>query len=223
MRRTIFLVVAAMLVTTAGSMLSSGDAFGVTQNCSGTFSGSFTGTLSVPSGAVCELQGATITGNVSVLPGGALIVGGGTTITGQLSAIDPGKASGNPFGTGAENFSVIVCNSKVNGKTSVTGAVSQVLLGGTSSTGGGCGGNKFGNNVAVTSNKGRVTVSDNGGACAAPGGTCGITGSLSVTSNKPGPVTITNNTITTTLSCTSNAGVTSSGNTATTKTGQCTA
>ena len=223
MRRTIFVVVAAMLATSLGSLLSTGDAFGVTQNCTGSFSGSFTGTISVPAGAVCSLQGASITGNVSVLPRGALIVGGGTIITGNLSATNAGTASGNPFGTGAENFSVIVCNSKVNGKTSVTGSVSQVLLGGTSSTGGGCGGNSFGNNVALTSNKGRVTVSDNGGVCAAPGGTCGITGSLALTSNKPGPVTVTNNTITGPLSCTLNNGVTSSGNTAASKNGQCTA
>jgi hypothetical protein len=220
MRKTITALVAATLLAATGGVLYSSDAFGATMSCTGPFSGTFLGNVTVPSGSVCNLQGALV-GNVAVLPGGALIVGGGTTINGNLSASNAGTASGNPFGTGTEAFSVIVCNSKVTGKTAISGSASQVLLGGTSSTGGGCGGNSFGSNVSPQSNKGRVTLSENGGSCAAPGGTCGIGGNALVTSNTPGPVTVTNNVITGNLSCFSNANVTSSGNTATTKNGQC--
>ncbi len=186
------------------------------------FFGTTPGRVIVPSGATCNLQGATVGGSVLVQPGGSLIIGGGSTIKGGVSSSSAGTGNGDPFGTGAENFSVIICNSTISGALSVSNSASQVLIGGTSSTGGGCGGNNIAGSVTVSSNQGIVSVSDNGGSCAAPGGTCGIGGNLSATSNV-GPTKIFNNVIAAGLACSNNTPpITGSGNTTGgSKSGQC--
>ena len=187
------------------------------------FSGTVTGNVIVPAGATCNLQGATIGGSIVVQPGGRLIVGGGTSIGGSVTASNPGTDTANPFGTGNEAFSVIMCNSRVTGSVSVSGAASQVLIGGTSTTGGQCGGNNIGGSVSLSNNHGPVTVAGNMPSpdCRAPGGTCGIGGSLSLTNNTPGPVTVRDNAVTGSISCSGNGTVSSGGNTSPSKTGQC--
>jgi hypothetical protein len=187
------------------------------------FSGTTPGNVVVPSGATCNLQGATIGGNVIVQPGGRLIIGGGTTVKGYVTSGGAGTDTANPFGTGPEAFSVIICNSTIGGPVSVSNAASQVLIGGTSSTGGGCGGNNIAGNVSVSNNQSLVTVSENGGTCRAPGGTCKIGGSL-FASNNVGPTKIFNNVIAGALACSNNApgAITGGGNTTGgSKTGQC--
>src|SRR5207237_8360371 len=94
-----------------------------------------------------------------------------------------------------ESLSLVACNSKVTATTVSSDSASQVLLGGTSVGGGGCGRNSFGNNVSLNANHAAVIFSGNGGACAAPGGTCGVTGNVNITNNTPGPATVTKHVI----------------------------
>ena len=221
MRRRVLAVMVAGLMVAGGAVFSQGAMAVPSLACTGPMSGTINANLFVPSGSTCNLQGATVNGNVAVQPGGRLVVGGGSTINGNLSSQSAGTdTTTNPFGP-AESFSVVVCNSKITGTTIISDSASQVLLGGTSVGGGGCGGNSFGNNVSLSDNHAAVIFSNNGGACAAPGGTCGVTGNVNITNNTPGPVTVRGNVISGNLSCFGNGTVTSAGNTAKNKNGQC--
>ncbi|HEV3352904.1 MAG TPA: hypothetical protein VG076_08275, partial [Acidimicrobiales bacterium] len=74
--------------------------------------------------------------------------------------------------------------------------------------------------VSLSGNHGVVTVSGNTGTCSAPGGTCRIRGSLTLSQNT-GPNTVTNNDIAGNLNCFGNGSTVSGGNTAPAKNGQC--
>ncbi|WP_409492066.1 GH92 family glycosyl hydrolase [Amycolatopsis sp. cmx-11-12] len=112
--------------------------------CTQTVTGERKGPLTVRDGVTC-LDGATVSGPVSVAPGASLIVRGGS-ISGPLTA------------TGAAQ--VVLDRTKVNGPVAITGATGPVSIELT----------EIGGPVALTGNKGPVlTASTIGGplACAA--------------------------------------------------------
>lgn len=219
MRRFLFVVLAGLLAL-AGGVAVSGQAFGATVNCSGDLTGTVNADVIVPSNSTCNIQEATVNGNVSVQAGGRIIIGSGSTINGNVWAPSLGTDT-SVFGEG-HPFSAIICNSKITGTVTLDKAPSEVTVGGESAAlQGGCGGNSIGSNVTLASNRGPVSLSANGGQCKAPGGTCGIGGNANVNSNT-GTATVTDNNITGNLNCASNGSVFTSGNTVGgTRNGQC--
>ena len=90
-------------------------------------------------------------------------------------------------------------NYKIGGNITVNASAADIAVGGS----GGCGGNTIKQTGTVQVNHAAVFVVGNS-----------FGNNLAVQSNTPGPVNVTNNTVTGTLTCTGNAGVTSTGNTA---------
>lgn len=218
MRRVLTVVLAGLLAL-AGGVAVSGQAFGASVNCSGNLAGSVNADVIVPPNSTCNIQGATVNGNVSVQAGGRIIIGGGSTINGNVWA--PSLGADTEF-FGGRSFSAIICNSKITGTVTLDKGPSEVTVGGESNAlQGGCGGNSIGSNVTLAANRGPVSLSANGGACQAPGGTCGIGGNANVNSNTAS-ATVTDNHITGNLNCAANGEVSASGNTVGgTKNGQC--
>jgi hypothetical protein len=163
----------------------------------------------VPSGATCTLNNVTVTGNVTVESGGCLIAGesaGGAIIGGNVTA------------TGAKCLAI--------GYTSSIGG-SVTALGTTSSPTGGQ------NYICATTIGGNVTIDSSGtGASWCIGSKSGfpcqcakpntIIGSLIFDNNKGTTKSyIADNSIGSNLTCSGNANLSGSGNTATHKQGQC--
>jgi hypothetical protein len=220
-RRRIFSAVGVAFLMGAGLLVQQG-ASAATYTCDTVFSGTTSGGVVVPSGATCNLQGATVNGTVSVAPGGRLISGSDTVITGGVIASHAGTDNADPFASGAEDFSVIICNTTISGPVSISYSDSQVLVGGTSSSGGGCGGNNIAGSVTLSYNKAIVTL-DNNSSSDCNIGTCRIGGTVSVSYNV-GPVDVRNNLIGGGLSCSNNGTITGANNTTKgPKTGQCAA
>lgn len=220
MRRFLTVVLAGLLAL-AGGVVVSGQAFGAVVNCTGDLTGTVNADVIVPSNSTCNIQGATVNGNVSVQAGGRIIINGGSTINGNVWAPSLGTDT-QTFSEG-RTFSAIICNSKITGTVTLDKAPSEVTVGGTSrALGKGCGGNSIGGNVTLANNTGPVSLSENGGPCQnVPGGTCGIGGNANVNSNT-GPVSVFDNNITGNLSCALNGTITAAGNTVGgTKNGQC--
>jgi hypothetical protein len=225
--RARFVSAAAIALLLGGGLLVQQSASAATYTCTSVFSGTTSGGVVVPSGATCNLQGATVNGTVSVAPGGRLISGSDTVITGGVSASHAGTDNADPFASGAEDFSVIICNTTISGPVSISYSESQVLVGGTSSSGGGCGGNNIAGSVTLSYNQGPVTLAEN-----SPNGDCNIKnchigGSVSISYNKIGPVlnppvVVLDNKISGGLSCSNNGDISGSNNsTGGPKTGQC--
>jgi hypothetical protein len=230
MRRKIFSIVTVVLLAVGAGLVgeqAASAAFNPATCNTGAdyataFFGSTPGNVIVPSGATCNLQEATVGGNVVVQPGGRLIIGSGTVVKGSVTANNAGTDTASPLGS-PQAFSVIICNSTIGGNVSISGSASEVTVGGNSS-GGGCGGNSIGGGVSVSNNHGRVEVSDNspGPDCHVSAG-CKVGGGVSVFNNT-GPVEVNNNKITGGLSCSGNGTISSSGNTTGgAKSGQCAA
>jgi hypothetical protein len=79
------LMVVALLVAllTVSALASSGNAAG-TFNCNGINSGLISGSVNVPNGDLCSLDGANVTGSVTVQAGGGLVIIHGSTIRGSV-------------------------------------------------------------------------------------------------------------------------------------------
>src|SRR4051812_47195612 len=204
MRKTIVAVMVAAVVAVAGGAVYSNSAFAAGVTCTGTpgtLSGStITGNVTVPSGSWCNIQGQTVNGNVNVSAGAGLVIGSGSTINGNVYAPSgAGSFAGNPCATpGITTFSIVLgSGNQINGSVTASGAASTVIVGG-----GGCGSETIQQSLAVGSNKGAVFVDGNS-----------IGKNAAITSNTPGPVDVSNNTVTANLSCFGNASITSSGNT----------
>ena len=121
----------------------------------------------------CNIQGATVHGEVTVLSGGAVVIGGTSTI-GSLSSNSAGTGNGDVLGNGAFNFSVVMCNSTDLGTLTINGSQSLVMLGDSDVVGGNnCGGNTLkGLTNTVNDNRGGVEIDSNT-----------VNGNLSVNSN----------------------------------------
>jgi hypothetical protein len=213
----------AVALGVAGALTSAASA--APNPCSG--DGSNGGTIIVPSGTTCNLQGSTV-GSVFVQAGGRLISGSGTHITGSVYSSGAGTdTTSDPFALGAAryNFSIIICNTTIDASINVQGSASNVVIGDDEN----CGSNKIGGSVNLSNNTGGVEMLNDVGSC--PIGGCGIGGSVTVNNNTgvthddPESAEIGANKIAGSLACSGNAnGVSNDGspNTVTgARTGQC--
>jgi hypothetical protein len=224
MRRIGAVVVTGLLLGALGFAISPASA--ATPPCQGQGT-DYTGTIIVPAGTTCYLQGGTITGSVIVQPGGRLVTGSGTHITGSVSADRAGSDTANLLGNGPFSFSVVMCNTIVDGSVSVTRSTDHVLIGDDLSPFG-CGSNRIGGNVTLTGNTQGVILDNDPTSC--PIGACGIGGSVTVSNNTGTTLDdvqsaeVANNVIKGALSCFGNQnGVIGGNNTAASKSGQCAA
>jgi hypothetical protein len=141
----------------------------------------YPGNVVVPSGETCNLQSAKVGGNVTVQPGGRLISGAATVIGGSVTSTNAGTDNRDVLGTGAFDFSVVICNSTIKGNVSISGSASSVLVGGP-----GCGGNAIAGDVSLVGNKSRnnhLSSNDPTYDCNL-GTTCRIGGNATVNGNK---------------------------------------
>jgi hypothetical protein len=201
MRKIIVAVVAAGLLASAGGMLYSSDAFGATVTCSGT-PGTLPGAtinanITVPPGSWCQIAAQTVNGNVNVSAGAGLVLLG-STVNGNVNSPQAGSFAAGPI-CGLNPLSVVIGNNnQITGNITVNASAAGVVVGG-----GGCGGNTI---------KQAATVNQNTAAVFVVGNSVGT--NLAVQSNTPGPVNVINNVVTGNITCTGNANVTSTGNTA---------
>ena len=203
--------------------------------CTGVLTGSHDNVV-VPENAVCQLNGAQVSGNVKVLNGGALHVGGGTTVQGNVDADQPlwvsiesgntfngniqvkGVTSGPPSGAPFNGPRNRICSSTVRGSVEILESASAAdwSLG----VGESCAGTGLliqAGSLKVEKNRGdmdiqQVTV---GGSPTTPG----PGGSLQANSNES--VNLLSNVIRQNLQCKDNGSVTGEGNVARRKQDQC--
>lgn len=217
MKRRFLTVVTAALVAVGGVGLISTTASAATVNCAtGVDPGPQTGSVIVPAGVNCNIQGDAIGGSVIVNPGGTLILGGGSTVGHNVVSSNAGSTTGtNPItGSGTLTWSVISCNTTIGGQLTVTGSSALVLIGDEE----GCGAVNTTGNVSFSNNKGGVEMfGATDGANVAAGNNKGVT------EDESNSVEIVGNTIQGNLSCSGNAGgvAIDGGNTAAHTTGQC--
>lgn len=191
------ILTAATLAVGGGVFVASGTAFGYII-CNGTFdTQTITTSVVVPKGAFCNLQTTIVEGNVQVQSGGTLVVGAGSTIEGSVQSNAPGSNPGDPVANGVSPFSIVICNSDIDGPVQISGATAAVEVGANTSPG--CGGNDINENgtnsstgVSLTSNKGPTYLDSNA-----------ITGSVGVSSNR-GLTDVSDNTISANLTCSAN-------------------
>jgi hypothetical protein len=227
MKRALIALSTAALLMMAGVTLISSTAAAATKSCAtGVNPGNVSGTLIIGSGVDCNVQGDTISGNVTLNPGGTLVLGGGSLVKGNFTASGAGSVTANPLGSGAFTFSIVMCNSSLKGLFNITGSSSLVLIGEEE----GCGPDNIGRNVNLASNKGGLEMfggAPSPGTCSAPGGTCVIGGNVSISSNSgtteddDAAVEFVSNLVRGTVNCTGNAGVISESNSAQRLLGQC--
>jgi hypothetical protein len=180
--------------------------------CTGTMSGTIDANVVVPPGASCNLNGATVTGNVSIEEGASLDSGfgfAGSTIVGNVSATDP--------------VNVILLRSNIGGDVSITGLKGGGCTSGLGADtiagnvdyansasgsnffeigGGTCGDGDFANtivgNVNIESNQGAVMLNGDGA-----GGGNQIGGNVDASGNTGGG-SIHSNTIQQNFNCSAN-------------------
>jgi hypothetical protein len=201
--------------------------------------GGTTGSLTVPPGATCELDGVTVNGSVTVQSGGTLTVDGHTHITGSVTGNTPrqihifiegsgvNKIDGSLAINGSSSNAVDseICGVTIGGSVNV----SRVALPANEVSIDGDGGETddcwSGSNGPVTI-KGSVTLASNPEEVELSSAT--VSGSVNVINNSDGDTAgsaeIEGNTIGGTLACSGNVNGVDNGvepNTAKTKTGQC--
>jgi hypothetical protein len=199
--------------TTVAVFTAAAPASGTT--CNGAYNGTFTGSIFVSTGQVCDLEG-TVTGSITQT-GGTLIllnasvggtvqvVGGiglsvkATTINGSLQIVSL------PSSTAVDQ----VCGSHIKSSVQVSSSGTAVHIGEATS----CAGNTIDGALQVTSNSAQTQLIGNH-----------VGGSLQDNSNvtSVSPATqVTSNIITGALQCSGNSSIVGGGNTASVKQGQC--
>ena len=102
-------------------------------SCTWVFSGTVTGSVNVPTGEICSLDHATVTGNVTVQPGAGLLIIHGSTIGGSVTSNSARdfQPDNDFFNSAYPSFrgSIYVCGSRVKGAVNATNAVNQVTVG----------------------------------------------------------------------------------------------
>jgi hypothetical protein len=191
MRRALQGMVAVALLALGGVVVPGALADTPITVCTGTIYGPTPiGSVTVPSGNTCDLQGITVKGNVNVDPGGRLVIGGTSTVKGSISSQRAGSdTTTDPMGNG-QSFSVVICNTHVTGTVTITQATDRVVVGG-----GPCGGNALDDAVTLNGNQAGVELVGNApeavaGACyienpipTGLGVTCRIKGTVNVNNN----------------------------------------
>jgi hypothetical protein len=197
----------SVTATFTGSVPASGTA------CNGAYTGTFQGNLTVVSGQSCVLVGGGASGNITATGGNLILssaaVGGNVTVNGGTFSIGPStNIKGNvqiqsiPSGLATNR----VCATTVSGNLEFQSNGTSVLIGSGSPS---CAGNVIKGSLQVLSNSAATTLDGNT-----------VSGNLQDQSNT-GPTQVISNVITGTLQCSSNTSITGSGNTATSKQGQC--
>jgi hypothetical protein len=159
-------LVAALSVFALGS---SGDAASIF-NCNGINSGPINTNVNVPNGDLCSLDGATVTGKVTVQAGGGLVIIHGSTISGDVTSTSGPAAdfhAANTFGPGypSYNGSIWICGSTVKGQVAVASASNQLTIGAPASGYfmdyyNNCPGSTVGGSVTATGVQGGVEVAN---------------------------------------------------------------
>jgi hypothetical protein len=129
-----------LVVFTAGAvsvfLLMASAASSGTTTCRTTLTGTIYNDVSVPAGAECTLDGATVKGTVSVAGGGASLTANGAKITGNLNANGSGNVqvtgstiSGNVTFASIAGPKSFVCGSNVGGNVTVSHSSGQIKIG----------------------------------------------------------------------------------------------
>ncbi len=167
---------------------------GAATTCTTTLTGMVSGPVVVPSGAICTLNGATVSGNVLVQPGGTFHATD-TTINGSLTSDN--ATTNNGVCRGTITGSVSITNSRPNsdwdllGGGSIIGFVFPCTSAGALHIGGSVrrSGNRGDTDLAFATIAGSVTTTDNvppsGDTVDIDGNTIG--GSLFCSGNVPAP------------------------------------
>ena len=222
-----------LTVTATASVPPSGTA------CNGAYTGTFSGNITVSKGQTCIFVGGGTTGSITETGGNLVLdgstIGSGVTINGGGTFnIGPSSTTattikGNltiqslPKSTTADQ----VCGTTVTGSLVVQSDGTPILIGNSGSPS--CAGNTIKGSLQVASNSASITMDGNS-----------VTGSIQVQSNSgatiidankvgvslqdesnTGATQIFNNIITNALQCQSNSSITGGGNTAASKSGQC--
>jgi hypothetical protein len=201
-------------------------------SCNGAYNGTFNGSLTVTKGQNCMFVGGGTNGTITETGGNLVLNGstvvGGVTVSGGTFSIGPTTTLKStlvvqnlPSGLTTSQ----VCGSTIIGSIAFQKNQSPVLFG----SGPSCAGNVIKSTVTIQSNTAAVTltgnkitggvqVQSNSGATTTDSNTIG--GGLQVQSNT-GAAQVFTNVIGGSLQCQSNTSITGSGNTASSKTGQC--
>ncbi len=141
MKRLFGGLIAAIAITFV--MIGPAQAAPATQ-CTGTITGGMTGSLVVPSGATCTLDGVTVNGNIRIMSGGALIT-------------DDSTINGNVRGDGARTVQLIdtdVVGTGTTGNITLTGTTGKIVIGSE-----GCVVDPaVGNNITLIDNEGNIAI-----------------------------------------------------------------
>ncbi|MDQ4038573.1 MAG: hypothetical protein M3313_09550 [Actinomycetota bacterium] len=112
--------------------------------CTGTITGGTTGSLIVPEGETCTLEGVTVNGNIRIEAGGALIT-------------DDSTINGNVRGNGARTVQLIdtdVVGTGTTGNITLTGTTGKIVIGSE-----GCRVDPaVGNNITLIDNEGNISI-----------------------------------------------------------------
>jgi hypothetical protein len=165
--KRLFMGVLLVALLTVFGLASSGDAASPF-NCTGINSGPINSNVNVPNGARCSLDGATVTGRVTVQAGGGLVIIHGSTISGDVTSTSGPAAdfqAETTFGPGypSYNGSIWICGSTVKGPVNVANASNQLTIGAPDSgyfmdQYNHCPGSKVGGSVTATGVQGGVEV-----------------------------------------------------------------
>jgi len=181
--------------------------------CNGTYSGTFVGDLNVASGQTCMFVGGVVTGNI-MQTGGNLVLSG-TTVGGNVQVQGGGTFSIDGFARIVGNLQIQnlpaspaqnqVCGLSVSGNLTYQNSNAPVEIGAATM----CPGNTVGGDLQVGNNAGAVGITGNI-----------VFGNLQV-QNDTGSTMVSGNNVVKNLQCSGNTTISSSGNTASQKQGQC--
>ena len=201
-------------------------------SCNGAYNGTFNGNLTVTKGQNCVFVGGGTTGTITETGGNLVLNGstvvGGVTVSGGTFSIGPSTTLKSTLvvqNLASGSTTNQVCGSTITGSIQFQKNQAPVLFGSGSS----CAGNVIKSTVAILSNTAAVTldgnkitggvqVQSNSGTTTTDGNSIG--GGLQIQSNT-GAAQVFTNVISGSLQCQSNSSITGSGNTASSKTGQC--
>jgi hypothetical protein len=182
--------------------------------CNGVYSGTFKGNLVVTSGQTCIFVGGGVSGSVTELGGKLALsnasVSGNVTVSGGTFSIGPPVTVKGNLAVLALPKSAAptqVCGAVIGGGLQVVASASPVLIGASS----GCPGNSISGDLLVSANLASTSIDNNT-----------VGGSLADLANL-GSTQVYTNHVKGILSCAANSAITGGGNTATKKTGQCSA
>lgn len=204
----------ALTVNPTGTVPPQGNA------CNGAYQGgTFNGQITVAPNQICEIDHGVVKGNL--ISGGGIVILVGSTVTGNV------QIDGAATGPSAKQPN-LVCASQIQGYLFVGSDPDSVIVGGTA-----CGTTTIGQNVELENDTGAVSVSftNMSGSLVATNNTSTVLLSgnsvgqnLQVQNNSDSAVNATqvlNNKVVGTITCSGNASITGSGNTAKQKLGQC--